>query len=225
MFPSSPLLTLLSILATVHALPQAGTKEAPSPQVIARSSQPTFVDSHGNTIFAPNWATCANDNSLSGINNPPSTSTVTISDCDAAIEAICVAADSLYKKQVAFGPRWAFGPSGIGKTVNTCEAHMSFSMIYLADPLTHDSCVASFQQISVPCMVIGSGKYAAAGKQAGVMNMVHTVGTTGGCNSYPTWGASKYYSQERPGYAIAQAGYFGDICGLDPSDPLFTSSS
>lgn len=213
MFTNTLLLALLSALATTTAIPLAGTDNAPSFHHTPRSLPSTKIDSSGRTIYAPNWATCANDASITSVF--PGGSTVTISDCDAAIEAICVAADNMYKSQVAGDHKIPL--QSMSKTVNTCEAHISFTQTTLADPLTHDSCVSSFQQISVECMVIGPGKYAAPGKQAGLMNMIYNPSATGGaCSNDPPLKSSNAYNLY-PGYAVAQSGYFGDICGVDPS--------
>lgn len=105
----------------------------------------------------------------------------------------------------------------MAKTVNTCEAHIRFTQNFLTDELTYDSCINAFQSITVECMKIGSGKYAKEGRQAGVLNMIYDPNGAPGCSGNPIMKSSNSYNLE-PGYTVGPPGFFGDICGVDPTE-------
>ncbi|KAI4122807.1 MAG: hypothetical protein LQ338_005598 [Usnochroma carphineum] len=158
----------------------------------------------GGTVYAPNWATCANDDSIKN----PFGSTAPISvrpDCDSAIDTVCKVAESDYTS----GRQMRNLKAHSGNT-DACEVNILFSQPKLADTFDYNTCVQGFFGITTLCMLLGdaNAKYAATAQQAGVTNVIYTQDGGAGNSTYPLMKASNLYNL-KPGYMAGPPGYFG----------------
>ncbi|KAL8833551.1 MAG: hypothetical protein Q9170_004206 [Blastenia crenularia] len=194
---------MLSVIQSFTFLVLLATAWVAQARNIARGS-PHTSNIPGGTVFAPDWATCANDDSL----KQPFGNTASIAvrpDCDAAIDVVCKVAVSDYSKGRQM--RNLKATSGAG---SSCEANILFSQPKLADALDYDSCVKSFQGITTLCLLLGDAPYASPAQQAGVTNVIYTQDGGPGNSTYPKMMASNLYNL-KPGYMVGPPNYFGGV--------------
>ncbi|KAL9597674.1 MAG: hypothetical protein Q9219_005001 [cf. Caloplaca sp. 3 TL-2023] len=174
-------------------------------RVVPRDGPHTY-EIPGGTIFAPDWATCANDDSVKG----PFGSTSALSvrpSCDTVINIVCRVAVDDYSKGRQMRNLVA---SSDGE--NPCQASILFSQPKLADTFDYEGCVKDFQKITTACMLLGddNAKYAANAQQAGVMNVEYTAEGGASNTAYPKMKASDRFNY-KPGYMVGPPNYFGGV--------------
>ncbi|KAI4159752.1 MAG: hypothetical protein L6R39_000309 [Caloplaca ligustica] len=182
---------------------------------IVRKDAPHTYGIAGGTVFAPNWATCANDPSV----QIPFGNTAAITvrpDCDTAIDIVCKVATADYTKG-----RQMRNLKASSGSPNACEVNILFSQPKLADVFSYEICVKGFQDITTQCMLLGedAGPWAAPAAQAGVTNAVYTQEGGAGNSTYPMMKASTQFNL-KPAYMAGPPGYFGPggiSYGLDVS--------
>ncbi|KAI4159458.1 MAG: hypothetical protein L6R39_000360 [Caloplaca ligustica] len=115
--------------------------------------------------FTSDRATCANANA----NLAP----VTVQPyCDNAIIVVC----STVNATLAAGGMLADYKAVGNNLLSPCEIQILFYEPLPAFTFDYDLCVKDFESITIDCMLIGKGKYAGEGHQAGVRGVVFNPG-------------------------------------------------
>ena len=195
-------LLLASIVSTSPLEPRAGSAYD------CRRATPTY---NGYFLFPPQWPTCVNTKFLA--DEFGQTSPVTVqNDCDAAIDTACKAVRAMLDNG-----RELFRVKSVEAS---CQVDILFSQKTVLELSGYDgsSCVSDLQSISIDCMLIGTGKYAEEGMQAGVRNLLYDTraltrdppeGQTGNVNITP---GQRFFADTKcnnhPAYMVGPKDYF-----------------
>ncbi|KAL8655615.1 MAG: hypothetical protein Q9210_000780 [Variospora velana] len=177
-----------------------------------RRDDPETVERDGAIFFAPGFATCSDSDYLDFLG--PTDPVQTQNQCDIAIEAVCTRAVADFQKgrdadsAVFNSTNMEPTSAQIGET-NPCEATILYSQPKLSTPLTIEDCIASFQSISIECMLPDEdwNKHASIGNQGGVRNVIYTADGGDVDSRYPMWKANNVYNA-LPGYMVGPPGWF-----------------
>ncbi|KAL8974976.1 MAG: hypothetical protein Q9197_000777 [Variospora fuerteventurae] len=176
-----------------------------------RRDDPETVERDGAIFFAPNYATCSDSDYLSVLKETKSVQVQ--NQCDLAIETVCTRAVADFKKArnadstVVNSTNMEPSSAQVGETY-PCEATILYSQPKLSTPLILEDCIASFQSITIECMLLEDWtKHASVGNQGGVRNVIFTPGGGDVDSRYPMWKANNVYNS-LPGYMVGPAGWF-----------------
>ncbi|KAL8840451.1 MAG: hypothetical protein Q9170_001327 [Blastenia crenularia] len=164
------------------------------------------------TPFQSNAPTC--------VNSSATLSSVTVQPyCDNPISTICstVVADIAAAKPLTNYKAVGVPPYAIG----ACEVTILFFQPWPAPYLTYESCVESFESITIDCMLIGIGKYAGKGHQAGVRGVVFDRSGVDGSASHPQFAA---LGADSPGFIVGPPFAYGNITATDLTDKVLGNS-
>lgn len=166
---------------------------------------------NGYTLFPPQWPTCANTKLLT--DEFGKTPLVKVqSDCDIAIDKACKAVNAMLDNGHEL--------FRVKSVEASCQVDILFSQKTVSELTKYDgsSCVSDLQSISVDCMLIGTGKYAEEGMQAGVSNLLYDTrastrdppeGQTGNVNITP---GQRFFANTKcgdgPAYMVGPTEYF-----------------
>lgn len=88
------------------------------------------------------------------------------------------------------------------------------------EALGHDECVKRFQKITIDCMLVGQGRWAEKGRQAGLMNMMFDPAAAAKGEECKLGVEARLRHAERwnlePGFMVGPKGYFEGFCGVEP---------
>ena len=149
-------LSLASIASTSPLEPRAGGVYD------CRQATPTY---NGYILFPSRWPTCANTKIIQ--DNFGQTSPVTVqNDCDIAIGTACKAVHAMLDNG-----RQLYRVKSVEAS---CQVDILFAQRTVRELSNYDgsTCISDLQSITVDCMLIGTGKYAEEGMQAGVRNLL-----------------------------------------------------
>ena len=179
-----------------------------------RQATPTY---NGYFLFPSQWPTCANTKILQ--DEFGQTTYVTVqNDCDIAIDKACKAVHAMLDNGRDL--------YRVKSVETSCQVDILFSQLSVAELSDYEgsSCISDLQSITIDCMLIGTGKYADDGMQAGVRNLLYDTraltrdppeGQTGNANITP---GQRFFANNKcndgPAYMVGPKDYFmGSVRG------------
>lgn len=180
-------------------------------------SSPLHPRQTDRTFFPTSEETCAEDaTGRLRSTNPAPLAPVTVQPlCDNVISTLCT---------LTTDPSTPLPDRGLKATAlapdtdaGACEAHLLFAP-NTAPPndWSYDSCIATFQKITIECMLIGTGKHASKGQQAGVLGVMYLA--TGADSSVENPRFRAEGEGGSPGFMVGPLGWFGNVSVEDVSD-------
>lgn len=139
-------------------------------------------------------------------------------NCDDAINAVCSQALIAPPQNKATYTATAPNPSD----PEACQVHLVGLGTANKLPTTYETCVEGFQSITIDCMLLGYGRSAEKGVQAGVRGVY--VSSELPAVSGPGYLTAKNISitadsLQGPGFLVGPPGYFGDVSVLNDGKP------
>lgn len=169
--------------------------------VLTRNCQNTSFDKGLNVTTSPDFPTCANDVSLTTFFG--ATKNVTVQpDCDNAIFRACDAS-SLVWENYGDGTGFLFNIKSVS---SSCEVDILWDQDL--DYWNSSTCTMTLQSITEDCMLIGTGKYAQVGGQAGVRSLQYQA--PNGTGSQAEFGPNILCDNVAPVFMVGPPGYFND---------------
>ncbi|KAL8658568.1 MAG: hypothetical protein Q9226_000902 [Calogaya cf. arnoldii] len=162
------------------------------------------------TEYLTKYPRCANDKDLVKAFFGETNNVIVQPYCDNAINDICTHISSTNTTNSA---TYTATSSPFNNGTDGCQTYL-----FVASKIPYETCVERFHQITIDCMLVGIGKWAESGSQAGVMNaFVDTEGVfwNGGELEYWRWG--NLNTSAGPGYLAGPPGYFKAIGAEDVS--------
>jgi hypothetical protein len=161
----------------------------------------TSIDYKGLVHYSPSFPTCANDGHLIDTFGTPANVKVQ-PDCDPAIATACAAVNLMFDINRNLYP--------IKSVSDSCEVNILFSQQHVSQIKDYDrsSCTTKLQSITETCMLIGTGKFAAPGQQAGIINLLYDTIALDRNDGHRF--AANVECNDQPAYLVGSPGYFKD---------------
>ena len=136
--------------------------------------------------------------------------------CDNTISTLCALTTDPSAALPSRGLK-ATATNSQGTDAGACEAHLLFEASSLRPKdWNYESCIAKFQKITIECMLIGVGKHAFNGQQAGVLGVLYLPTGKDSSVANPRWRAAN--DDGSPGFMVGPPGWFGNVSVPDVRD-------
>ncbi|KAG6986723.1 hypothetical protein G7Y79_00073g098220 [Physcia stellaris] len=185
-------------------------------------SSPLLPRQRDRVFFTSLEETCAEDPTgrLRSTNiNPAALQPVTVQPlCDNVISTLCSLTTDASARYPSRGLKaTATNP---GTEAGACEAHLLFGALNPQPPVnwSYENCVATFQKITVECMLVGTGQHAYEGSQAGVLGVQYLASGEDSSYGNPKWRADN--EGGAAGFMVGPPAWFGNVSVPDVSDQV-----